>query len=87
MRPVHLAGIILRVALPAQVLFLVIFSYTFFFKGYTGLAIRVASILTPAVLMQVTAKVDWGNRFAPAKAPPPPAPPPLRKPEGFGPVG
>ncbi len=70
------AGFSLQVALPAQVLFLVIFSYTFFFKGYTGLSITVASILTLAVLMHVTAKVDWGGRFAAAKAPPPPAPPP-----------
>ncbi|HEY3396205.1 MAG TPA: inner membrane CreD family protein [Armatimonadota bacterium] len=66
----------LRVALPAQILFLVVFSYSFFFKGYTGLAITIASILTLAVLMQVTAKVDWGNRFDTTKAPLPPAPPP-----------
>ena len=82
------AGFSLRVALPAQVLFLVIFSYTFFFKGYTGLAITVASILTLAVLMQVTAKVDWGGRFTSARPAPPPAPPPpeLPKSGGLGPV-
>jgi inner membrane protein involved in colicin E2 resistance len=70
------ASFSLRVALPAQVLFLVIFSYTFFFKGYTGLAITVASILTLAVLMHVTAKVDWGSKFAAPPRTPPPAPPP-----------
>ena len=67
----------LRVALPAQVIFLVLFSYTFFFKEYTGLTITVASILTLALLMQVTAKVDWAARFAAKRKPAlPPAPPP-----------
>jgi len=51
----------------------IIFSYTFFFKGYTGLAITVASIVTLAILMHATAKVDWETRFAtPEQAPQPP---------------
>jgi inner membrane protein involved in colicin E2 resistance len=63
----------LKVVAPAQFIYLVLFSYAFFFEGYTGLAITIASILTLAVLMHVTAKVDWGARFA---RPPDAAPPP-----------
>jgi len=55
------AGFTFKVVAPAQLLFLVLFSYSFFFKGYTGLAITVASILTLAVLMHITAKVDWSQ--------------------------
>lgn len=73
----------IRVAAPAQLLFLVLFSYAFFFKGYTGLAITLASILTLGIMMHVTAKVDWETRFqtraAERKPPtPPPAPPPAQ---------
>jgi hypothetical protein len=53
----------LTIAAPAQLLFLVLFSYAFFFEGYTGLSITIASIITLVILMQVTAKVDWENRF------------------------
>jgi hypothetical protein len=63
------ANFALRVAAPAQLIYLVLFSYAFFFKGYTGLTITVASILSLAVLMHLTAKVDWETRFA---RPPPP---------------
>jgi len=48
----------------AQVIFLVLFSYAFFFEGYTGLTITVGAIVTLAVLMQATARVDWGRVFA-----------------------
>ena len=61
------ANFALRVAAPAQLVFLVLFSYAFFFKGYTGLTIAMASVLTLAILMHVTAKVDWGSRFAPPR--------------------
>jgi hypothetical protein len=57
------ANFALRVAAPAQLIFLVLFSYAFFFEGYTGLTITLASILTLAILMHVTAKVDWESRF------------------------
>jgi hypothetical protein len=43
----------------AQVIFLVAFSYAFFFEGFTGLAVTIGAILTLFVLMQMTAKVDW----------------------------
>ena len=47
----------------AQVVYLVLFSYAFFFKGLTGLTITVGAILTLFVLMQVTAKVNWKQVF------------------------
>jgi inner membrane protein involved in colicin E2 resistance len=48
----------------AQLLYLVLFSYAFFFKGLTGLAITTGAIVTLFVLMQTTAKVDWNKVFA-----------------------
>jgi len=47
----------------AQLVFLVLFSYAFFFEGYTGLVITIGAILTLAILMQLTAKVDWTEVF------------------------
>lgn len=48
----------------AQLVYLVLFSYAFFFKGLTGLAITVGAIATLFVLMQATARVDWNDVFA-----------------------
>ncbi len=48
----------------AQLVFLVLFSYAFFFEGYTGLTVTLGAIVTLFVLMQVTARVDWGTVFA-----------------------
>lgn len=48
----------------AQFVFLVLFSYAFFFEGYTGLTVTIGAILTLFVLMQATARVDWGAVFA-----------------------
>jgi len=56
-------GFALRVAAPAQLIYLVLFSYAFFFQGYTGLSITIASILTLALMMHITAKVDWESKF------------------------
>ncbi|HET9911423.1 MAG TPA: inner membrane CreD family protein [Anaerolineales bacterium] len=47
----------------AQLIFLVLFSYAFFFEGYTGLVITIGAIITLAILMQLTAKVDWTEVF------------------------
>ncbi|MGQ9832385.1 MAG: inner membrane CreD family protein [Candidatus Villigracilaceae bacterium] len=47
----------------AQLLFLVLFSYAFFFEGYTGLVITIGAIVTLAVMMQVTVHVDWADVF------------------------
>lgn len=48
----------------AQVVFLVLFSYAFFFEGYTGLTVTVGAVLTLFVLMQATASVNWTRVFA-----------------------
>ncbi len=53
----------LREAGLSQLLFLVLFSYAFFFEGYTGLVVTIGAIVTLAVLMQVTARVDWNEVF------------------------
>jgi inner membrane protein involved in colicin E2 resistance len=48
----------------AQLVFLIFFSYAFFFEGFTGLTVTIGSIVTLFVLMQATAKVDWFNPAA-----------------------
>lgn len=45
----------------AQLVFLVLFSYAFFFEGYTGLTVTIGAIITLFVLMQMTARVDWSR--------------------------
>ena len=60
-----------REAALAQLVYLILFSYAFFFKGYTGLAITAGAILTLFVAMQATARVNWDSLFSkPAPAPP-----------------
>jgi hypothetical protein len=45
----------------SQFVYLVLFSYTFFFERYTGLAVTVLSIVTLFVVMQMTGRLDWGR--------------------------
>ncbi len=52
----------------AQLIYLVLFSYAFFFKGFTGLAITIGSILTLFVVMQMTGRIRWEEKFAKARA-------------------
>ena len=56
----------LREAALAQFIYLVAFSYAFFLKGFTGLAITIGSILTLFVVMQATGKIRWKEKFATA---------------------
>ena len=62
----------------AQLLYLVLFSYTHFLKGFTGLTVTVGAVLTLFVLMQTTARVDWdavfAGRWSPATRPARPGP-------------
>jgi hypothetical protein len=51
----------LRVALPAQLAYMVLFSYSFFFDGLTGLTITIGAVVTLAILMLGTARLDWGR--------------------------
>jgi inner membrane protein involved in colicin E2 resistance len=53
-----------------QLLYLVLFSATFFWQGFTGLAIAVGAILTLFVIMQIVGRIRWEEAFAPR----PPAP-------------
>ena len=53
-----------REAALAQFIYLVAFSYAFFLKGFTGLAITIGSILTLFVVMQATGKIRWTEKFA-----------------------
>ncbi|MDE2889650.1 MAG: inner membrane CreD family protein [Gemmatimonadota bacterium] len=46
-----------------QFIYLVLFSYTFFFSGYTGLAITVLCIATLFAAMQFTGRTDWNAVF------------------------
>ena len=45
----------------AQLVYLVGFSYAFFFKGFTGLAVTIGAILSLFLVMQLTARIDWGG--------------------------
>ena len=57
-----------KVALPAQLAYLVLFSLSFFFDGLTGITLTVCAVLTLGLLMVLTAKVDWRAWSAQAKA-------------------
>jgi inner membrane protein involved in colicin E2 resistance len=60
-----------REAALAQFIYLVAFSYAFFLKGFTGLAITIGSISTLFVVMQATGRIRWKEKFA-APLPQPP---------------
>jgi len=47
----------------AQVIYLVLFSYAFFWKGFTGLAITVISIVTLFAVMQATGRIRWSEKL------------------------
>jgi len=61
-------------AVGAQFAYMVLFSYSFFIDGYSGLTIAIGSVLTLAFLMATTAKIDWSKRFARNAVAPPPIP-------------
>ena len=48
----------------SQLIYLVLFSYAFFFEGFTGLAITIGAILTLFVVMQMTGPIQWTEKFA-----------------------
>jgi hypothetical protein len=47
----------------AQLIYLVGFSYAFFFEGFTGLAVAIGAIITLFVVMQMTARINWAEVF------------------------
>jgi len=60
---VGLRSAVLRLGVP-QLVFLVLFSWTFFWRGFTGLAITVGAIVTLFVVMQMTGRLDWSHVLA-----------------------
>jgi hypothetical protein len=46
-----------------QFVYLVLFSYAFFFKGLTGLTVTIGSILTLFAVMQMTGGIRWSEKF------------------------
>ena len=52
----------------AQLVYLVLFSYAFFWKGYTGLSVTVIAIVTLFIVMQATARMRWSEKFADSSA-------------------
>jgi inner membrane protein involved in colicin E2 resistance len=52
----------------SQLIYLVGFSYAFFFKGLTGLTVTIGAIITLFVVMQMTARIRWAEKFAPRNA-------------------
>jgi inner membrane protein involved in colicin E2 resistance len=58
----------------AQLIYLVLFSYAFFWQGYTGLSITVIAIITLFVVMQATGKIRWSERFSARASTPLPSP-------------
>ncbi len=63
--------VLFRVAVPAQFAYLVLFSFSFFFDGLTGITIAVGAVVTLALLMVLTARVDWSGVFGRRPQPPP----------------
>ena len=54
-----------KIAAAGQLFYLVLFSYSFFLEGMTGLTVTIGSVLTLAVLMKLTARLDWNELFQP----------------------
>ena len=49
-----------------QLIYLVLFSYAFFFEGFTGLTVTIGAILTLFVVMQMTGRIRWEEKFSPS---------------------
>jgi len=47
----------------SQLVYQVLFSLAHFFEGFTGLTITIGAIVTLAVVMRLTAKIDWEQVF------------------------
>lgn len=47
----------------SQFVFLILFSLAHFFQGYTGLTVTIGAVITLWVMMQLTARIDWEEKF------------------------
>jgi hypothetical protein len=65
-------GALFRIAVPAQSVYLIAFSASFFIDGLTGIMLTSLAVLTLAMLMFVTARIDWtslpSRRLNPVRA-------------------
>ena len=52
-----------KIELPAQAVYLVLFSASFFIDGLTGITVAVLGVITLAMLMFLTARIDWKTFF------------------------
>jgi len=50
-----------------QIVYLFVFSFSFFFDGITGLIVTICAVTTLFILMQLTAKQNWHKVFNPDK--------------------
>ncbi|MFA6134758.1 MAG: inner membrane CreD family protein [Phycisphaerae bacterium] len=57
----------------AQLVYLIGFSYAFFFPGWTGLTVVIGAVVTLFVLMQATGRVNWFEVFERGGPPLPPS--------------
>lgn len=52
-------GALFKIALPTQLFYCVLFSYSFFLKGLTGLTLTLGGVVTLGLIMRLTAHVNW----------------------------
>jgi len=46
-----------------QIIYLVVFSFSFFFDGTTGIIVTICAVITLFILMQATGKINWDEEF------------------------
>ncbi len=62
-------NVLLKIAFPAQAVYLVLFSASFFIDGLTGITLAVLGVVTLALLMLLTARIDWKIFFIKRRPP------------------
>ena len=46
-----------------QFIYLIVFSFSFFFDGITGIIVTICAVITLFILMQVTGRINWDEEF------------------------
>ena len=47
----------------SQFVYQILFAFAHFYEGYTGLAVTIGAIITVTIVMHMTAKIDWEEKF------------------------
>ncbi len=47
-----------------QFIYLIVFSFSFFFDGITGIIVTICSVITLFILMQATGRINWDEEFS-----------------------